>query len=329
MLGRGAIFATVMFIVQTSPCTSTANSFVPKFGKLKIVYEKSNLIDTRGDWQRKPFDYHQKNYVALKKARNFYGELGIGYDFSIGYEQTYQKIEARLVIPYDKNFLHNYKPPTYVYDELGRPQLNEELEQFYYENKTFYRIKKFSFSWYDKQIFIKKKLYDSDSSALTYQLGYIFQSKGSYIENGITSKNSNALVFDSPLMGKRRIGGHQINHELFIRKYLKLSEKGPREYYDLDFKLVTDPDHKLLKAKLETGIGFNLTRDTLVELKGGFETKSFTINRDLLTARVTLYKKMSRYYWLKTEILRKYSKGVDKFDDVKITAITTGIEVKI
>ena len=318
----------MLIIVQFTSTLSTANSFVPEFTKLKIAYEKTNLIDTRGDWQRKPPDYHRKNFCALKKGNKLYAELGVGYDFSVGYEQIYQKVDAQLVISYDERFLNrSFVPKRYVYDELGRIQLNDEYYKYYYEDGTYFRVLPISYSWYDHQIFIKKKLHDSDSSALTYQLGYIFQTKGSYFEDGI-KKNSSAIVFNDPKMGSKRIGGHQINHELFIRKYLKLSSNRPKEYYDLDFKFVTDPDHKLLKAKVETGIGFDVTRNNLVELKVGFETKSFAIERDLLTARVTLYHKMSKYFWVKTEFLRKYSKGAHEFDDVKITSITTGIEVK-
>ena len=325
MRSWGYFFAAIVIIVQIAPTDSTANSYVPDAGKLKITLEKTNLLDTRGDWQRKAPDYHRKNYIALKKANNFYIELGLGYDFSVGYEQTFQKIDSQLVIAYDDN----YKPKQFTYDALGRIQLNDEIEELFYENGTYYRVLPISYSWFDKQVFVKKKLLDSENSLITYQLGYIFHSKGSYFEKGIKRSNDKIVFNDISKMDNQIIGTHQINHELFIRKYLKLSEKGPKEYYDLDFKFVTDPDHKLIKAKMETGIGFNLTSSNLVELKCGFETKSFAIDRDLLLARVTLYNKVNRHIWIKTEFLRKYAAGTHKFDAIKITAITTGIEVKI
>lgn len=322
------LFGAILIIATIAPFLSTANSFTPELGKLKVILEKTNLLDTRGDWQRKAPDYHRKNYAALKKDHNFYIELGLGYDLSVGYEQTFHKIESQLVISYNQKFKRNFKPSRYTYDEMGRIQLNDEIERFYYENRAYYRVLPISYSWFDKQIFIKKKLLDSENSTLTYQLGYIFHSKGSYFENGV-KKSSSHIVFNDPKMGKQRIGKHQINHELFIRRYLKLSAKGSKEYYDLNFKLVTDQDHKLIQAKFETGIGFKLTKKSLLELKCGFETKSFSIDRDVLIARITIYNKINRHIWIKNEFLRKYAAGTNHFDAIKITAITSGLEVRI
>jgi hypothetical protein len=319
----------MIVIAQIVPSSSIANSYIPGPGQLKLAFEKTNIIDTRGDWQRQNPDYNRQNYIALKKTHDFYIEIGTGYDFSIGYEQRFQKIDSRIVIAYDKAFRINYTPPRYIYDELGRPQLNDAIEeQFYYENNTYYRILPISYSWLDQQIFIKHKLHESTSAIITYQLGYITHTKARYFENGV-QKNSESIVFNDPKMGKKQIGEYQINHKLFLRKYIDFSRKKDQIYYDMDFQFITDPDHKLLKAKIETGIGFNVSSRTLLELKCGIETKSFATDADLFSTKAILYNKINRHIWIKTALTKKYSHSAEHFNAIKLTSITTGIEFKL
>lgn len=317
----------IFFIALLRPYIATANSYVPGLGKLRIIYENTNVIDTRGDFQRRLPDFEQKNYLAFKKEKSFYGELGVGEGISVGYESIYRKVNSEVVITYEsQRYGYRSKPPTYVYAPDGSIQLNDE--EIYFEGTKYFKIIPISYSWYDNQVFIKKKLIDENSTLMTYHLGYIYQAKGSYFEDG-TERSPNNIEFNSLKMGSKAIGGHQINHQLFIRKYFKLSETRASEYFDMDFRYLADPDHDIIKGSFDIGIGFSLNKKNILELKIGFETKNYTINNDLLIIKTILYNKISKNLLIRSAFTRKYAKGEGDIAKIKITAITTGLEFRM
>ena len=175
-----AIFIIVSFL----PDISLADAFMPAKGKVKIQLENIKVVDARGDFPRGIPDNGQKNNIALKLKKYVYLEFGVKENWSCGFEMLYRKISTLYVRPLpQKNPNAREVVKQFSYDSQRHLQCNDE--KIYGSGANRYKITYYTQSYYENEVFLKKKIYERNNSLIVFSLALIFQGREATRRRGV------------------------------------------------------------------------------------------------------------------------------------------------
>ncbi len=284
----------IIVIVIFTPQFLFADPIILNSGEVKLLIEKTNIIDHKGNFPCLGPDNSQENNISMKNDRSFYGEFGISEEISAGVSVSRQRVFSL----YNTNI--NHANPSagakYVYDKQGNIQLNQDLIA------TIQGIRPYSFSFYKNEFFLKNKLLDRADILVTYHFGYISFTEDKYDENAING--GGRIEFFISAIAKNKI---------MIRRYFKSRKNQEADYLDLNVEVGFNDASRLATTRLKMGFGKWLDRKKLMEIYFGydkgkiFQTYPRSYSQETIFAQLSLYSKIGNMAMSKVSIKKKFS----------------------